>query len=1392
MTPSQPSLSGLSLPEKRMLLAELLRERAKRDGSTSPLAHGQRGLWFLYQMDRSSPAYNIFFPARILTRVDVPAFRRAVQTLIDRHPCLRTTFEEHDGQLRQRIQERAEAAFEVIDASSWSDALLRQRVEEEAYRPFHLETGPLLRMRLFTRAPEDHVFLITAHHIIGDFWSLVLLMEEMQLLYPAEVRGQSLTLPAAQSQYSDFVRWQADMLASPDGERLAAYWQEKLAGIAPVLGLPTDRPRPARLTDRGAAVSCRISPELTRRLKAFAAAEGVTPYTVLLAAFQALLGRYSGQDDFAIGSPFAGRSRPEFERVVGYFINMLPLRADLSGDPAFGELLRRVGSTVLEALQHQDYPFPLLVERLNIRRDPGRAPLVQASFTLERAHRPVGMGGWSFFLPRSEVQLNIGGLLAEPYQVEHRTCQLDLEIVLEEGEGAIYGMIRYNVDLFDEDTVARLANHYLILLEGAIENPGRRVSELPLLTADEERRVIYEWNDTRVEYPRDRCLHQLFERQAEQTPGAIALRFGDRRVRYGELNQWANRLAHHLRRRGVDRNTPVALCLERSPEMIAAILGVLKAGGAFVPLDPATPQERLRVILEDIRSPVLLTQRHLAPRLSDLGVELIGVEPDGAAVATEEVSPRAPDSSVQPGDLAYIIYTSGSTGRPKGVMIEHRAVVNTIWWHIDVLPIRADDRLLFFIPYCFDASLCVLFPALAAGAELVLAAPEEERDPTRLMESLRRHHVTILPIPPRLLRLMLDERLREAGQSLRWVCCGGEPMPPDLPSRLFELLDVRLYNLYGPTEVAVDATYWPCRRGEERAVIPIGRPIANVQVYVLDTNRRPVPIGVPGELFVGGAGLARGYLNDPELTASRFVADPFSGVPGARLYRTGDRCRWLAEGCLEFLGRLDEQVKVRGYRIEVGEVESALASHPSVHESAVLVHDDGQSAERLVGYVSARPGGGVPTPELLRRYLRERLPEYMIPSTFVLLPSLPHLPSGKVNRQALPAPPAERPTTSRPYVAPRTPLEEFLAGLWRDLLRVQEIGVFDNFFELGGNSIQGAVLINRLQEKLGQQIYTIALFDSPTIDGLARYLLALCPDVIRHQFGPESVSAKPDERALEQTAPSNAASDTPALLVALQPKGTKPPCFMVHPPGGIVVCYQALALRLGDDRPFYGIRARGLHGETDLPTKLEDMASEYVAAVRSVQPEGPYYLGGWSMGGVVALEMAQQLLAQGQQVALLALLDTTIPQNAANQPYAEDAEQSAREYGLDVTLEELDRLGPDEQLPYLWNHVQKLGLVDEDTPWPVVQQILDDLKRLFHAHIQLANDYAVRPYPGRITLFRPSESPVAVSTARDRNWGRLAAAVDVHFVPGHHHSMVKEPHVQVLAEQLRSCLRQER
>jgi amino acid adenylation domain-containing protein len=1393
-----------------------------------PLAYGQRGLWLLHQLDPTGAACNLAFPFGLRSRLDVDAFRQTLRAIIERHPILRTTFEGAGGDLRQRVHDNVTADLELIDASAFSDEELRDRVEAEAHRPFDLECGPLFRMQLFTRSPEEHVYLLALHHLVGDYWSLVLVLEEFRAIYQARRQGTHAVLPPPSGHYCDFVRWQRDLLDGPEGERLWSFWKSQLADVAPILDLPTDRPRPPLFSHRGGALASRISAEVARGVKALAAEAQVTPYSVLLAAFQVLLGRTSGQDDFVVGSPFAGRSRPEFEGIVGDFINMLPLRADLSGDPTFRAYLRRTSATVLDALQHQDYPFPLIVEGLDIQRDPARTPLVQATFTLERAQRASEAGTMLLFLAPSDERRDVGGLPTIPFSIEQRTCQTDLELVVEEGGGTIDGAFRYNADLFDRATIERMAGHWQTLVAGLVADPDRPLSELPWLTDGERREIVEVWSRGAVEAtPLGLCLHHLVYQQVARTPDAVAVSAGERSIRYGELDAWAGRIAARLRRAGARRGSLVALYLPRAPETVAAMLGTLKAGAAFVPLDPDEPAERLHIILDETRAAAILTLGPLAGRLPRSGAEVIAL--DEMESRSEDLAARNAEGcdaeTARPEDLAYVIFTSGSTGRPKGVMIEHRAILNTVLWRRRALEVGPDDRVLLATSCVFDPSVCLTMSSLAAGAELVLADPGEERDPGSLLARVARHGVTAFQLLPTVLQLMLDGPFTECCRAVRWVACGGEPMPPGLPGRLFEVVDVDLHNLYGPTEAAVEATWWTCQPCDPRPVVPIGRPITNMRTYVMDRHGRPQPVGVAGELYIGGAGLARGYLNDPALTAERFIQDPFGDRPGARLFRTGDRCRWLADGSLEFLGRLDQQVKLRGYRIELGEIEAALGSFPEIREAAATLHAAESGDQKIAAYVVPRDAGAPPAVEALREHLRTRLPGYMVPDAVVTLAALPRTPTGKVDRAALPVPSALPRQSGRRPEPPRTPLEEFLVELWEEVLGQKEVGVHDNFFELGGSSIQGAILVNLLQQKLGQRVSTIALFDAPTVAGLAGHLGLTYAEVVRDLFRPESLPSI-SAGTNGAVARIDQARDLSRLVVPLHASGTpysgepaglpngestrslnaelsrspngeparssepaSAPLFLVHPPGGIISCYQALANHLGDDQPLYAIRARGLYGEEEPPSRLETMARDYVEAIREVQPQGPYHLGGWSLGGVVALEMAQQLMADGEDIGLLAFLDTTIPFGPANRRYTEGLDESGREYGLEMTLDELGDFDADAQLPYLWQHVQKLGLIEAEIPLPLVQKLLEDLKRLFHAHVRLASEYAVRPYPGRITLFRPTDSPVEVPTPEDRGWGRLAADVEIRHVPGQHHTMIKEPYVQTLAQHLRRCLR---
>lgn len=1393
MSDTPQSLEGLSPTEKRMLLAQLLQKRVER-GDVFPMSEGQKGLWLLHHLEPQNPAYNISFSSHLVSRLNVAAFQEAIHVLVARHASLRTTFGEQDGELLQRVHDDMPVALEQVDASSWVERELHARIQAAIAEPFDLATGPLLRIRLYTRAPDDHVLLCVAHHIAMDFWSLVVLLMEVRTVYPATCEGREPNLPRIEHSYDEFVRWQRKMLGSERGAALANYWQEQLAGAPHVLELPVDRPRSPRFSNRAGIVPCNLTPDLTAALNELAAAEKVTLYSILMAAFQIVLGRYSGQRDFLVGTPFVGRSRPGFEQTVGYFVNMLPIRATLSDKQTFRQLLQQVGASAVEALSHQDYPFPVMVDQMHVARDPSRPPLVQVSFTLERAQRQEEAGRARFLFPNANAHLNVGGLLEETYYVEQQTCHHELELVLEQSGGTVQGLLCYCADLFDQRMMERFVDRYRIVLRKAVEQPDVPLAELDSCAAAEREQVVTQWNQTSVDFPRNVCLHHLVEQQVDRTPDALAIATSDRDYSYRELDAWANRLAGELIAHGVGPGGLVVICLDRSAVKIALILATFKAGGACVPVDPSTPPERLQRMLDDTAPVLVFGQDDNVNRLRAATNVPVVTPADWSQISDQDHDPGRPASSVSCEDLAYVIYTSGSTGQPKGVMIEHRAICNTIQWRCQALPIRTSDRILLMLPCFFDASFSVVFSTIAQGGCLALLPAGEERNPTALLELCAEKRVSILPAPPRLLQVLIDHPLMDKCHDLRQVQTGGESMSPELCQRIVSQLNVPLVNMYGPTEAAVETSYWICQPGAQPRVIPIGRPISNVQTYVLDARRQPSPIGVPGELYIGGAGLARGYLNDIRQTNDRFLPHPFDVQDGARVYRTGDLCRWLDDGNLEFLGRVDQQVKLRGYRIELTEIEHALSRLAPIQEAAAAVHINQAQEPQLVAYIVLKNPDERLEEEELRRDLRERLPHYMVPALIETVGTLPRTASGKLDRQRLPSPRnAVRPRCE--YVAPRTALEQYVVDSCQKILKVDRIGMRDSFYELGGTSIQGATLLAMLQDDLGQRIQTTAMFDLTEIGDLTAYLASNYPEAVELRFGSESVTADAESVSSRQVRTAinrtDAAPQQPGeLIVPIQPQGGRTPLFMVHPPGGIVICYQPLARHLGAAQPLYGIRARGLHGESELPADLESMAEEYVAALQSVQPAGPYMLGGWSLGGVVAYEMAQQLQAMGQTVQLLLLLDTTIPQGEGNQQYLEQAANTGVEYGLDMTLEELGDLGPEEQLPYLFEHARKLGVIDEEAPEELVQQVLNDLKRLFHAHLELASRYRIRPYRGRIALLRPSDAPVDVATTPDRGWRQLAENVDVHFVPGQHHSMVKDPHVKTLAKKLAAIISQ--
>jgi amino acid adenylation domain-containing protein/non-ribosomal peptide synthase protein (TIGR01720 family) len=1065
-----------------------------------PLAFPQQRLWFLDQLQPNSPAYNISFAVRLVGQLDQPALEASIDEIVRRHEALRTIFPARNGRPTQEIAPAEHVPLELIDLSEQPQAArepqLHLLLKAEALRPFNLARGPLMRLLLVRKAATEHVLSLTVHHIVFDGWSTGLLMRELSVLYTtlcqdatADRAGLLAPLPV---QYADFAVWQRQALHGPALEAQMAYWKRQLADM-PVLELPTDRPRPLAPTYRGTTLEFQIPPAMRDALQALNRREGSTMFMTLLAAFQTLLYRYTGQQDVGVGTPIAGRSKRETEALIGCFINTQVLRTDLSNNPTFRELLQRVRQVALEAYDNQDLPFELLVEELHPTRDLNRTPLFHVLFSFQNV--PL-------------QPLSLPGLTLESLVFASQTAKFDLSLGLQELENGLLGEWEYSTDLFEASTIARLSDHFHMLLQGIVANPDQRIDDLPLLTAAERRQLLTDWNSARLDYPADQCIHMLFEAQAARTPDAIAAVFAEvgqapQQLSYDQLNRRANQLAHHLRALGVGPEARVGICLERSLEMLVGLLGIVKAGAAYVPLDPAYPQERLQFMFADAQMPVLVTQRHLRAALPEHAGPIVYLDDDRALL--DQQPQHNPINRSDPRNVVYVIYTSGSTGRPKGVLIDHHALVDHSHAVVQRCAMQPSDRLLQFASLNSDIAVEDLFPTWLSGATVVLWPDPNAAAFDEFLAFADRERISVWNLPTAYWHSLTAELARTGRpgpRALRLVIVGGEQALPERLATWRRLVSpaVRWNNAYGPTEATISTTiYEPPADpdAEPLRTIPIGRPMANTQIYLLDQHLQPAPIGQPGELHIGGARLARGYLNCPDLTAERFIPDPFGAEPGARLYRTGDLARYLPDGNIEFLGRIDQQVKVRGFRIELSEIESVLLQHPAVEDVAVLAREDMPGDRRLVAYVVAResrgenhePSDGADGSQFLvlgsdlRSFVKARLPEYMLP-IFVLMEALPLTPNGKVDRRALPAPAADRALQADAFVAPRTDVEARLAQIWAELLRLDRVGIHDNFFALGGDSILSIQIIARANQA-GLSLAPRDLFQYQTIAELA-------------------------------------------------------------------------------------------------------------------------------------------------------------------------------------------------------------------------------------------------------------------------------------------------------------------
>ena len=1378
-------------------------QQRRKAGERLPLSFAQQRLWFLEQLEGNRAVYNESVALRLLGTLDVDALTQSLADIIRRHDILRTTFPIVDGAPVQRVapvigSEKKEqptdnkkhgpklpeekmslfpsvreefllqdtCSFALIDLRHLPEIQrsdeVRRLASEEARRPFDLTEGPLIRVCLLKisaggrvleenvlKDGNEHVLLVTMHHIICDGWSTGVFARELSVLYEAALQGTPPPVAELPLQYADFACQQRQWLQGDVLEKQLSYWTQHLAGAPALLELPGDRPRPPIQSFRGASIPFEIEVELAEQLKALSRGHGTTLFMTLLAVFNVLLFRYSGQEDIVIGSPIANRRRPELEQLIGFFVNTLALRTSLQGAPSFVEVLSRVRQTALSAYEHQDLPFERVVEALNLERDLSHAPLFQVMFSLQKA-------------PLQNLQLP--DLTVHPLPIESGSAKFDLSLAMEENEQGLRGKFEYAADLFDAVTVERTIGHFLTLLKAVAANPEQPVAELPLLTEAERHQILVEWNDTAGESPKHKCLHELFEEQVERTPDALAVVFEDQQLSYRELNIRANQVAHYIRKMGVGPEVLVGICIERCLEMIVGLLGILKAGGAYVPLDPAYPQARLAFMLEDTNISVLLTQASLTSALPEHSSRTVCLDTDSERISQE--SGENPFNETRPENLAYVIYTSGSTGQPKGVAIEHHSPVILVHWAQGVYTPEQLSGVLASTSTCFDLSIFELFVPLCCGGSVILV-----NNIMYLSTQPKNEQITLINTVPSALMEVL--KIARTPESVCTINLAGEPLQIQLVQQLYQQDSVKhIFNLYGPSEDTTYSTFILVSRSQVR-IPSIGRPITNTQCYLLDPSLKPVPVGVPGELYIAGDGLARGYLHRPELTEEKFIPNPFSSDPESRLYKTGDLARYLPDGNIEFLGRLDHQVKIRGFRIELGEIETALAQHPAVNESIAIVREGEGGDKRLIAYVVLKPEEHA-SKNQLRRSLKDRLPDYMIPAAFVTLDALPLTPNGKIDRQALPAPDAAGVETEKSFVPPRNATEQRLAEIWTDVLKVTQIGIHDNFFESGGHSLLAMRLVAQIRQHFEKELPVATLFQTPSIAQLAPLL--------------EDHSAVP----------------TFSPLVSLQTKGDEIPFIFVHPGDGNIFCYRQLTHALGTQRPVYGLQAYGLEPGTKALSRFDAMAEAYLEQLRSVLPSGPYALGGFCAGGMIALEMAQRLRYAGEKVVLTALFDTIAPH--AYQPFADDGMRylsfghdfgglnsadllpiylKHRGLAADTAIEELCRdlqpLSHQERLRVLWDCAGQAGKEFE----------FDDFTRIFEVYAAIGEAILTYTAPSsaeRVALFRSADFSSILTDDAMLGWEQYDYSLEVHEIPGDHFSMLRQPNVGVLATLLSRLL----
>ncbi|MGI8509198.1 MAG: non-ribosomal peptide synthetase [Gemmatimonadaceae bacterium] len=1371
-------IDALTPTEKRALLRRLLEQR-----NECALSSGQQWLWLLQQLAPDSAAYHFPIAIRILSAFDPEVLRRSLQELVNRHAAFRTIFAQRDGQPVQMVQDIAQIAFNVIDASAWSEEELGARAAEESERPIDLTTGPVFRATLFQRDETEAVLLLVWHHIVLDGWSLALVLDELSIIHAAYASGREPRLPPA-PRYTEFVQWQQQLLSSTEGARQSAFWLEQLGG-AQRLDVITDRKRPAQRSYRGESLLFTIGEPLTRRIAELATAEETTTFVVLLAGFEALLHRMTGQDGILVSFPVNGRSNSRFANTAGYFVNQAAVACDIAEQTTFRRLVARTKAKVLGALDNQDYHLSLLPQSDAVT-GAVRSSLSNVMFVLQKSQGfqlepPSARYGDDAVLSRdvrASGESELGGLRVESFPLKCNTARFDLELQMMEHGGALRGWLQYDTDLFEEGTARTLADHFERLLSTAVDNVDQRVSELDILGED-ERKNIAGWNRTQREWPLDGNIADVFERQVRSTPDAVAAVCGDDRLTFQELDTRANRVAQWLRRSGARQQDIVGLCVPRSLELLVALLGIVKAECIYLPLDPANPHERLKFMLKDSGAEFVIANSETCGRFRRSPAQQLCLHCDASAIG--ECPATAPARTAAP--LLYVLYTSGSMGEPKGVIGTQAGALNRFHWMWDRYPFAPAEVCACTTTLGFVDAVWEIFGPLLKGVPIAMVPDDDVRDAERLTVALESYSITRITLVPSLLRVLLESTdIGERLSHLRYWSCSGEALDPELARRFCERVpNGVLLNLYGCSEVAADSCYFEI--GSDRDIegdrVPIGRPIANTQLLLLDRYGKPVPLESVGEIHIGGAGLAAGYLKRPELTAERFIANPFAA--GERLYRTGDLGRYRSDGNVEYFGRADHQLKIRGNRVELGEVEAALRSHPEVESAAVRGVAEPGGDQMLVAYVVARSASL--SDRAMRTYLARSLPSYMLPSHFVRLDTMPLTATGKINRTALPSPRSDVRASGR--VAPRTETERALAEVWAQVLGVPQLGMEDDFFEWGGHSIHALQASARASKLFRRQLPVALLFKLPTVASFAAHL--------------DGITQPESDAYLYR----DSAAHRRHQLIAVQSSGTRPPLFWIPGGAGYLAISQVreLSSRLGPDQPFYGLATRRSETLADIESVAE-RASGYVAAIRELQPEGPYFLAGFCLGGVIAFETAQQLCAQGQQVAFVGLVNTWMPATSVPgrqwlvlflQRAVHHARAAVRQDAAPVHQYLLRRLRAVRQARRRNRLAEAAELQAQNSA--VVNAVAgtagDDA--ILRATVRMASKYVPLPFGGAVHVFVSEEPDLEGVSARidpRRAWHRVSAGCELIAVRGGHDEMLSPPLVDLFANDFGRCLRE--